>query len=651
MHQHCSLSPNDERSKKEAKLYNSRGINIWMKYLESKYAEIDIDSILEYANMQKYQIWDQAEWFTQSQIDLFYEKVVQLTKNKNIAREAGRFAAFTDAGGSMLPFALSLLGPAKVYSLIGKTASNITRSCIYKYEKLSRKKIKITVKPKPGVNEKPYQCENRIGYFEAIALIFKHDIPNVEHHKCMFNNSKYCEYIISWKDSLMNKFKKAIYCFMFLLIGINAFYLFYDFNLALSRIAPVSIFIILFCLYISKVIDNMNLNLILQKIKSTTDEYKASIETNYNNALLINEIGIVLSKQLKVDDILEKVTHLLQKRLDYDRGMIVLANDESTKLMFKAGFGYTNEQKEMLDNTYFNITKTESQAIFVSSFLNQEPYIVNDIDEIKKHITPHSYEFACRMNTRSFICVPIIYENESLGLIVVDNKETKRPLLQSDVNLLMGIAPQIGIGIRNALLIKSKLEQFNSILFTLVASIDARDFLTAGHSEKVMEYSVGICNELGLSEEYAEMIRIAALLHDYGKIGLPDSILKNTGKLTTEEYREIQNHTQKTRQILERINFEGIFKQIPEIAGCHHEKLDGSGYPLGLQGDDIPLGAKIIAVADIFEATTSKRHYRDPMPVHKAIDLLIQEGESGKLDPEIINAFILYYSKLSGVPN
>ena len=631
------------KSEHDTRLYSSRGIKIWLKFIEKNYPYLDIDSILKYSNMEKYEVDDQAHWFTQDQIDLFYEKVVQLTGNQNIAREAGRFAAVSDAGGTLVPFALSLLGPAKVYALIGKTASNITKSCDYEYEKLSKNEIKITVKPKPEVDEKPYQCENRVGYFEAIALAFKGEIPKIDHPKCMFKGSSFCEYIVSWKRlplTYIDRIKKSILFFFFV---INLFFIFYNFTYALTIVFPASSFLTILSFYFFKLLENKHLNSIIDNVRSTTEQYKESIESNYNNALFINEIGIVLSKQMNIDDILSKVIDILERRLDYDRGMIVLANEDKTKLVFKAGFGYSNEVKNMLQNAFFNIDKTDSRATFVSSFHEQQPYIIQDVNEIKDQITSHSFEFAKKMGAKSFICVPIVFENESIGLLVVDNKDSKRPLLQSDVNLLMGITPQIGISIKNANLIKSKLEQFNSILFVLAASIDARDFLTAGHSEKVMEFSIGICNELGLSKEYTEMIRVAALLHDYGKIGVPDAILKKSGKLSSDEYQEIQTHAAKTRTILERISFEGIYTQIPEIAGCHHEKLDGSGYPKGLRGDGIPLGARIIAVADFFEAITAKRHYREPMQVDEAIALLKKEGSS-RLDPDIIEAFINYYN-------
>jgi HD-GYP domain-containing protein (c-di-GMP phosphodiesterase class II) len=113
--------------------------------------------------------------------------------------------------------------------------------------------------------------------------------------------------------------------------------------------------------------------------------------------------------------------------------------------------------------------------------------------------------------------------------------------------------------------------------------------------------------------------------------------------LTEEEYNHIKTHADKSRKILERINFEGIYTEVPRIAASHHEKLDGTGYPDGLVDEEIPLGGKIIAVADVFEALTSKRHYRDPMPLSDAFDFLV-ENIGNHFDRKCVEAFISYYN-------
>jgi HD-GYP domain-containing protein (c-di-GMP phosphodiesterase class II) len=221
--------------------------------------------------------------------------------------------------------------------------------------------------------------------------------------------------------------------------------------------------------------------------------------------------------------------------------------------------------------------------------------------------------------------------------------KTKRSLLQRDIDLIMLLSPQIGISIQNAMVTDLKERQFNSILEVLASSIDARDPLTAGHSERVTRFAMGICNELDLSKEYSEMVRVASLLHDYGKIGIKDSILKKPGSLTPDEYREIKTHASRTREILEKIEFEGIYKEVPDIAASHHEKWDGTGYPQGLKGTEIPLGARVLAVADVFEAITSWRHYRGPMPLEDAYKVLISE-KNKHFDASIVDAFFRYYT-------
>ena len=202
----------------------------------------------------------------------------------------------------------------------------------------------------------------------------------------------------------------------------------------------------------------------------------------------------------------------------------------------------------------------------------------------------------------------------------------------------MGIAPEIGISVHNALLTQERERQFRSILSALAASIDARDAFTAGHSE-LSPSTDGDMRGDGPARELTEVIRVASQLHDYGKIGIKDSILKKNGPLTGKEREEIKTHVVKTQDILERISFNGVYQQVPFIAGAHHERLDGTGYPRGLKGEEIPLGARIIAVADFFEAITARRHYHEPQAVEKAVETL--KGESGHhLDEKVVQALL-----------
>lgn len=627
-----------------APLYNSRIIDTYIKLIKSRYSFININSILDYSGMKAYEVADQGHWFTQDQVERFYDKLVHLSGNENIAREAGKYSASPDAIGVMRQYILGFVGPAETFKIINKATLNFTRSSVYESRKISANCVEIIVTPREGISEKPFQCENRIGFFEAIVLVFGYKLPQIEHTECIFEGADSCRYLITWQSSRSLTFKK---------IGLGISLLFVIMSLVLSvmgqwgflaNLLHLFIPVILILVAIIATSEKNEIKASLEHANDSTDKLIEQIESNYNNATMTNEIGHILSCCTNIDDILRLVIKIMENRLDYDRGLVFLANSDESRLVLQAGYGYSPEHRDMLDSVSFHLDRPDSKGVFVVSYREQRPFLVNDLSEIEENLSTHSLGFAKRIGTLSFICCPIISEGRSIGLLAVDNIKSKRTLVESDISRMMGIASVIGISLRNAELIEAKVRQFNSVLQVLAASIDARDSMTSGHSEKVTEYSVGICHQLGLPRDECEMIRVAALLHDYGKIGVPDAILKKEGKLTTEEYTIVMTHAEKTREILSRINFEGIYGKIPEIAGSHHEKVDGTGYPRGILGPDIPLGSKIIAVADYFEAITSKRHYRDPMPLEPALQLL-RDGIGTLFDEQVVDAFFDYYAK------
>ncbi len=629
---------------KDDPLYNSRGISVWVKLIEHKYGFVDVRQLLDCAEMKPYEVADPGHWFTQRQIDRFYEKAVQMTGNPNIAVEAGRYAASTEALGAIKQNILGMVQPLKAFELIGKSVKNFARSSVYESRQLAANKIEIKVTPNPGVIEKPYQCENRIGLLEAINMGLTHKMPRIEHTQCIHKGSDSCKYVVSWvrtKADFLKTFRNiSLPALLFLgltLAVINP-------GLALPVYLPSFLVavIIINCIYLFAA--NSELKTGLSVLSDSSDRLLKETQINYNNTLLTNEIGQTISKYTNIKDVIETVVNLFHKRLDYDRGFIMLTNADRTLLEFHAGFGYDRNKLDIIKKSAFHLNKPDSKGVFVVSFREQKPFLVNDIEEISPNLSKRSLAFAHQMGSQSFICCPIICDGQSIGILAVDNLRSKRPLVKSDLSLLMGIASVIGISISNADLMEARQRQFSSILQVLAASIDARDPLTAGHSEKVTEYALGICEELNLSTNYREMIRVASLLHDYGKIGVPDSILKKPGRLTEEEYEIVKTHAQRTQSILEQINFEGIFSQVPEVAGSHHEKMDGSGYPNGLKGEEIPLGARIIAVADFFEAVTAKRHYRDPLPISYAFRLL-EKGRGVHFDEKVVDAFVQFYEK------
>ena len=626
------------------RLYNSRIIDNYIRLIERKYPQIRIASLLEYAGMTAHEVADEGHWFTQNQIDRFHKRLSFLTNNASIAREAGRYAASPDAMGAMKLLILGAVGPGRAYELIGKGASRLTRSSTFASRSLSSNRVEVTTTFEENVEEKPYQCENRMGFFEAVSLLFARGTPEVEHPECIFRGGQTCRYVISWSASKSDLFKRARNYAAASLLPLVVLSVVHAPRCGITQVLPgaLAILALLTAIYLS--LEKKDMAASLRSLFDSTHQLVHQIEVNHNNAVLTSEIGQSISRRSGSVDVLSNVVRACKKWLDYDRCMILLADSGKRRLVYGAGYGHDERASNLLRQTAFHLDKPGSRGVFVICFKQQRPFLVSNVEEIERDLSLKSMSYAQELGAESFICCPIVSNGESIGVLVVDNVKTKRPLVETDRSLLIGVASVVGISLRNEELLKSKDRQFRSILHGLAASIDARDPLTRGHSEKVTEYTQGICEELGFSPEEREVISTAALLHDYGKLAVPDSILRKPGRLTPQERELIKIHAEQTEKILRQISFEGIYQQVPAIAGAHHEKIDGSGYPRGLKGEEIPLGARIIGVADFFEAITAKRHYHEPMGREEAIAFL--KREAGKsFEPRLVDAFLRYYER------
>jgi len=343
------------------------------------------------------------------------------------------------------------------------------------------------------------------------------------------------------------------------------------------------------------------------------------------------EVSNAIQTLRSLPELLENLLELVFKVVVADRGFVMLADDSTGELVPHA---MRNELGE------------EGKRITVSSTIADMVFKEN-ISVLTEDATRDSRFKAGQSvllhSIRSAMCVPLSTPNKVHGIFYVDTKFSSNVYTEDHLRLLTAIGRQAGIAIENAKLYDEQKRTFESLMETLAATIDARDPMTAGHSERVAEYSTGIARALGLSLSQQETIRYAAYLHDYGKIGVQDAILRKPGKLTDEEYEEIKKHAEYTASILSKIRFAEKYREIPEVACFHHERIDGTGYPRGMRGEEIPLGAKIIAVADVFDALISKRHYKPALSIEEAYKIL-EESKGRHFDPDIVDAFRRFHA-------
>jgi HD-GYP domain-containing protein (c-di-GMP phosphodiesterase class II) len=239
-------------------------------------------------------------------------------------------------------------------------------------------------------------------------------------------------------------------------------------------------------------------------------------------------------------------------------------------------------------------------------------------------------------NEMSVLVSPLDVKDGVIGFMAFFRDRNKRFFTAYEKKFVSIIDNSISSTVETLRLYDNLKELYLNTVKALAAAIDAKDPYTHGHSFRVAKYSMAIAKKLNFSDDQISEIEVAGYMHDIGKIGVLDAILRKAGKLTDNEYSEMKKHPGITWRILEPIH---LPENIILAAAQHHERLDGSGYPFGLSGDEIHPFAKIIAVADVFDALTSERVYRPAMPIEKALTILC-EGKGKEFDSEVVMALV-----------
>ena len=432
-------------------LYNSRVTKIYIQYLSKYYPDIDIDSVLDEAGIARYEIEDPAHWFGQDKQDRLHDILVARTGNPNIAREAGRYSTSSEGLGATKQYALGLMSPAAIYILIKKIAGLMSRGAELDAKRIGTNQVEITAVPKPSVNEKPYQCENRSGMFESIGRLFTDKYAQIDHPSCVHRGDDCCRYIISWTKAPKIHVKLIRnYTMGLSLLMLIALFAFLPISIWLFSLMGSAIIVLLLS-FLTENLEKKSLTLTVETQKEAAQDNIVESNIRYNNALLVQEIGQATSNILDIDQLLKTVAGVMEKRLDFDRGMIMLVDKEKSTLRYCAGYGQNQTEEGILMDAEFHLDNPESKGLFVLAIKDQRPFLVNNISKIQKSLSRRSYEIAKKLGSEALICVPIIYEKESLGILAVDNSKSSKSLRQSDMSLLIGVASQLAISIANAM--------------------------------------------------------------------------------------------------------------------------------------------------------------------------------------------------------
>jgi len=339
-----------------------------------------------------------------------------------------------------------------------------------------------------------------------------------------------------------------------------------------------------------------------------------------------------INSTLDLDRLLDIILEMGAQMLNAQGCSLLLIDEEKKCLNFTAASGV---KKEVVKGMSLEL----GEGIVGSVAEKAESIIVNDIEKDNRFST--KIDRVTQIPTKKLICVPMKIADRVIGVLEVVNKLDNQRFTQRDLDILAKLSQQAAIAINKAQLYTDLDDLFFSTIKAIAESIEFKDPYTRGHCERIRRFSVSVAQEMKLSPADIKDMEIAALLHDLGKIGVPESILKKVEKLNDEDWKVIKKHPAIGAEILSSIK---QFKSIVPIVRHHHERMDGKGYPDGLKADQIPLKSKIIAVCDAFDAMTSERVYRRGVSDEEAIEEL-KRNIGSQFDGSCVDAFINIYKR------
>ncbi len=358
-------------------------------------------------------------------------------------------------------------------------------------------------------------------------------------------------------------------------------------------------------------------NKLEEKVRFRTSE----LEKSKDQLSVLYQILRTISSTLKLDDILQNILDFSIKISGAGRGSIMLLDEKNHIFYIKTP--YDKSEKNIEKITFAENENTIGWVVKNKKFL----YIKNlENDKYFSKIK------IIRRQVKQLLIIPIIVEDKVIGVINLENTS----LGPDTIDLLMSFSEGAAVAINNARLYQKIQDSYFEIVKALAQAIEAKDPYTHGHSSRVVEYTILIAQKLDLSEEEKELLKYAAMLHDIGKIGVRGIILNNPNGLTGEEYNEIKQHPLVGEGIIQPIE---LLQPIRPLIRHHHEWYNGKGYPDGLSGENIPLGARIIAVADAYDAMKSDRPYRKALTEETAIQEL-KRGSGTQFEPKIVEIFL-----------
>ncbi len=348
----------------------------------------------------------------------------------------------------------------------------------------------------------------------------------------------------------------------------------------------------------------------------------------YRRLQTLVQVGYAINSSLEVDAVLDLVLEHGMHALDAEAGTFWLLDGE--RLTPRAVRG---PRAEAMRQAHLR----SGEGLVGQTVVLRSGLLVHDVRRYP--LWASHVDAATGYRTRTLLCVPLEAGHQVLGALQFVNKRQRRRFDNEDLQLAMALARQAALALANSLLFEQTQRVHEGLIRSLIAAVEAWDPCTAGHSQRVSQLCAVLADHVGLVREARRQAEWAGLLHDVGKLGILPLLLRKHGRLNARETRQVREHARLGADMIARLNAGLMLQPVGDAVRHHHERFDGTGYPDGLRNQAIPLLARIVAIADAYDAMTSDRPYHTAEPAEIALHEI--EAESGRqFDPDLARAFI-----------
>ncbi len=336
----------------------------------------------------------------------------------------------------------------------------------------------------------------------------------------------------------------------------------------------------------------------------------------------LHDLSKAINSSLRIEEVMEMICSKTASLMKADKVLLLVLDEKKSFLTIHSELGF--KDNELPVKQFHNIQSFDHCIVHKGTVITMDEVLVADEHQSLRHVMPFLFDM---------FFAPLEIQGEAYGLLGVNGNPHKFSLVELEIFCSLG--SQAAIAMENANLYHKLHETFLHTVEALAEAINSRDPYTGGHTKRVSQYVMELATALKLPENTIESLRLAAILHDIGKIGIDDAILRKSGALSENELQRMKSHSEIGARIL---GFVDEMQDVIPGVQYHHEWFDGSGYPSGLRGEEIPISARIIAIADAFDALTTDRPYRKALN-HKDAVQIMADTAGKHFDPDLFSIF------------